>query len=130
MFVPSTDMEPPGRLLRNILADTVIKCAFQSCCEVMDYNNYQIHKNECSFNPESFVSCAFCDQTVRRCKIDDHNQNCVHYLSQKITEMETELAKLKNLKNEVENEKRVAALREKWSKKTVRQAAKKWKSSV
>ena len=73
MFTSATDMVPPGRLLRNILSDTMLRCDFASCCEVVDYNNYQNHQHQCQFNPESFESCAFCDQTFRRRKIEDHN---------------------------------------------------------
>lgn len=124
IFSSTRDIETPRRLLRNILADTIIKCSFENCEEVLSYNNYFSHIEKCDYNLNAQICCAFCSEKIIRCKIDEHNAECVQFLNHKISDLEILLKK--SLKNLTEANKREseAKKREKEAKKRETEAKK------
>ena len=90
-FSPKSDLKPAGRLMRNLLGDVAMKCAFKACDEVVSYKDFGDHTDHCDFNPANKIQCPFCNETMLR-KKSDHQ--CVKYLSYKLSEMELQTSQI------------------------------------
>ena len=82
----------------------MIKCLFESCHDVVSYNNYGAHIKNCYSNPNLHVCCPFCNETILDCKTEEHNAQCVNFLNCKITELEIQLEKSRKIQTAAINE--------------------------
>ena len=60
------------RLIRNLLSSIRIKCIYTECGEIINYDDYEKHLNDCS---EGHVKCTHCDEKVE-CNDFDKHQEC------------------------------------------------------
>ncbi|XP_060592312.1 E3 ubiquitin-protein ligase NRDP1-like [Ruditapes philippinarum] len=110
--ITPNQLKPVPRILRNLLSRLHITCDNKEygCTVVVKLDMLPNHLNECEFNPKKPVHCELgCGLVVPKDELKEHNcvrelRNLVNQQTQKMAEMQTEIAEHKLQINEQKRE--------------------------
>lgn len=110
--ITPNQLKPVPRILRNLLSRLHIACDNKEygCTAVVKLDMLPNHLNECEFNPKKPVHCELgCGLVVPKDELKEHNcvrelRNLVNQQTQKMAEMQTEIAEHKLQINEQKRE--------------------------
>ena len=56
--------------MTRVFAEYKVKCAFDDCNEIIEYENIKTHESECV---EKLVPCDYCGEYIQRLEIGEHS---------------------------------------------------------
>ena len=82
-----------------MLSDIQLSCPLEECDEIVSYDFFKNHQENCSYN---IAKCEFCDENVPKQVMNSHKNDCNNFIRQKMAELvveneavKTELTKTK-----------------------------------
>ena len=90
----SDDLNPPNRFMKNMLASIRLKCQFSGCQEIVGYEMFKNHKQNCENGPFSKIACAYCQLVYARKSQKAHRENCSEFIKLENVELTKSVANL------------------------------------
>ena len=67
-----------------MLADIQLSCPFEACDEIVSYDNFKNHQENCLYN---IAKCGFCNQTFPKRFMNSHQNVCNNFIRQKMADL-------------------------------------------
>ena len=94
-FDTLNDVKTPFLFMRKQFSLIQLKCQFhtEGCTEIVGYDMFVSHVNECEYDPDYEVECDYCCEKYKLIETDDHNNDCIDYLRNEVKELSSPIIK-------------------------------------